>query len=581
MHAAASRHRSESLRNVWEYGNALNTLVAASAPNNPFGQDIVVSVPMVGGDGAFISTLDIGQLSAGANFALWGGWKLGADATAGQSKLKLSGPESRDLADSVYTGAMDVLRDTTAHPFDVSEFWQDWKTSPFRTATREMTLLLGGPLAPLPAGPLTLTASVQRREERYTGGEEWRNDGPGTPFNQIITRGKQSLFVTSAYSELRAPLIPRELARAGLHGLELQLAVRFDSYTTDVALAHAESEDRGEDDYARADFSSWNGVAGLRYQPTPGMTFRASYSTGFLPPRVSDLVPPRERRFGAGAFIDERRGGEPTADVLILAGGNPLLRPERSASTSVGFLLKPGNVPNFRLSIDGVRIVKTDNIYVVGELAFDNLLRYEEMFPERVTREAVAAGDAYGIGRIRTIDATNINAARMEVVSVDVDLRYAKDVPHLGLLEVASMGTWVADFKMQPTPLAPLREYVGTTAERPLEFRATLGLSVTKGRWGYGWDVRYFGPYKVSDEPQIVSNQGTLKVSHQVFHDTYVSWQTEGLEGLPKAVELRLGVRNVFDVRPRFDAGAAGNSYYSRVGDPRLAAYYLAVTAGF
>ncbi len=74
------------------------------------------------------------------------------------------------------------------------------------------------------------------------------------------------------------------------------------------------------------------------------------------------------------------------------------------------------------------------------------------------------------------------------------------------------------------------------------------------------------------------------KVESQVFHDVFVrhrfgtsmsmsesaSLGSRLLDGL----EVQLGIRNVFNTKPRFDV-SNGFTYYSWLGDPRMATYYL------
>jgi iron complex outermembrane recepter protein len=574
LRLTGSNSRSRALRNFWDYGTSITTLVPATAPTNPFGQDILVSVPAIGGDLELVSTRKTEEASSGYSFGLPAGWMGATDATFRQSRLKLGGPESRDVSTQVDSGALDLIRDPALSPFDTNEFLRTWTTIPaFRTTTLETRLLVGGPINSSASHPVTLSAQVEYRTEEFEGGSVWRDDGPGTGFVLSTQRGEQSLSVASAYGELFAPLIPDGSGWAGLRMLDLQFAARFDSYKTAIDLTPAESAELGLGSSSRGSFNSWSQTLGIRFKPIQDLLLRASYATGFQPPPMSELRPGRGRDFTAAELPGLSSGGGPAQTIRIYAGGNPSLRPERSYSTSMGFVYEPRWLKDVRLSVDGVRIVKRDNFYSLSNDVFDDFPKFEQTFPDRVERDA--------LGRIRAVNATTINAAQMKVTSVDLDIQYRREVPRVGLVRITSKATLVTDFKMQPTPLSPLREYVGVTSRRPLERSATFSAGLTRGQWSSGWDTRYYGPYIVSEDPWIIQNQGARKIRSQTYHDAYVSWRSTAEEESVRAIEIRLGLRNVFNTKPRFDAEAGENSYFSLLGDPRMAAYYISIRGSF
>src|SRR5262249_32907971 len=173
--------------------------------------------------------------------------------------------------------------------------------------------------------------------------------------------------VNSAYLEVQVPLVSEANRMTGIRGLDLQLAARHDGYSTTGAtrvvvpagapLSAAQSE--------RNEIGSTDPTVVRRYIPFQGLTFRASYGTGFLPPDVNSLVPNAPTTIPAGsALVDPRRNNEPlglAGPVTAQAGGNPDLRAEQSQSWSAGFILAPAFAPDVRLSLDYTRISKRDN----------------------------------------------------------------------------------------------------------------------------------------------------------------------------------------------------------------------------
>src|SRR5690606_25213412 len=76
------------------------------------------------------------------------------------------------------------------------------------------------------------------------------------------------------------------------------------------------------------------------------------------------------------------------------------------------------------------------------------------------------------------------------------------------------------------------------------------------------------------------------KVDAQIYHDFFVSYdfgsvgETSRWRQLLADTQVRLGVKNVFNTKPPFDASNTAN-YYSGYGDPRLAGYTLSIKRSF
>ncbi len=82
-------------------------------------------------------------------------------------------------------------------------------------------------------------------------------------------------------------------------------------------------------------------------------------------------------------------------------------------------------------------------------------------------------------------------------------------------------------------------------------------------------------------------NQGNGgRVDRQIYHDVFAKYRFDEashaglLTQLLGGLEIQAGVRNVFNSKPPYDV-VNGYQYYSWLGDPRLATYYLTLKQSF
>jgi iron complex outermembrane recepter protein len=77
-------------------------------------------------------------------------------------------------------------------------------------------------------------------------------------------------------------------------------------------------------------------------------------------------------------------------------------------------------------------------------------------------------------------------------------------------------------------------------------------------------------------------NQGSATIPSQTYHDLTAQYRFDSSFGLAllSNTEIQLGIRNVFNKTPPLDTSAIG-FYYSKLGDPRLANYYLSLKKSF
>jgi len=558
--------------------------IPPNAPNNPFGQGILVTVPSAAGDGDNVNRVAARRLAGGVVIQLPKAWHLGGDYTWDRSSATLRQPRSAYVGALLANGTLDVLRDTSAFPLALDSYLQEFRTSPLKSVTQNASLRLAGPVGAVPAGPIVFSALLERRDDAADGGTEFMSSGAGTPFVATTRILPRSQTIDSAYLEVKLPLVSGRNRLRGIRELDLQLAGRTDDYQTDTSPSRVPAASTAPVTRLHSSVRSTDPTIGLRYRPIETVMLRASYGTGFRPPGIADFA---NVSFGypPGFFTDPRRGNEPTGPMLATAGGNQDVGPEQSESWSAGVVFTPASDAGLRVSLDYTRIVKTDNITSLGE---QQLIDNESGFPGRVTRAVAAPGDPFGVGRITAIDFSLVNFARLELEAFDLSIDHHWDTRKWGAVDVFVLATYQPHYRTQPVPGAALIENAGIGADNPLKRKADAGLTWTFRQFTLGWSTHYFDSYRVANpalgsSARVILNQGAQFVGSQVYHDLSGAYRLGA--GSPFAVlgnaEVQLGIKNVFNTSPPFDAANGATGFYSPFGDPRLATYYLSLKTAF
>ena len=197
-----------------------------------------------------------------------------------------------------------------------------------------------GELMTLPAGTLDFAAGVERREQQGRFDPDpvvAAGDTAGLPAQP--TAGGYT--VTELYAELEAPLV------AGVRGVDL----------IDISAAVRRF------DYSTFD-SGTTAKAGVRWQPFPGLRFRASWAQGFRAPNIGELYGGLTRLDAAisdpcANFLGTNVGrnvidncvadGVPPdgsytqfgGQISVLTGGSERLEPETSTSRTLALAWNP------------------------------------------------------------------------------------------------------------------------------------------------------------------------------------------------------------------------------------------------
>lgn len=567
--------------------------VNTTAPNNPFNQTVLVTVPGVGPSDTLLQNWNDGsRLIGGIIIQLPRSWMMEGDYTWSRYTQQFSSGAILDPAlggnTAVASGTLNVLRDVNAYPLNWSPYLEaSMYATPFDSTLEDGTVRVSGPLVSLPAGALTLSTLVERRDELFGAGTFYSNS------TQSYLYPSRSQSINSLYLEAQAPLISSRQNVWGISDLELQVAGRWDDYTVNGATGFlANPTPNAPIARSTSQVSSTNPTVAISYKPVQDLMLRASYGTGFVPPDVNQVQPSPPVQGPVPNLLDPLRGNTPVGSIETIFGGNTNLKPEKSQSRSVGFVFIPHTLSSARLSIDYTRITKTNDITA---LSYQQILDNESFLPGRVVRGPKLPTDPPSwAGPITLIDDTNVNIATAEVDAYDMQLDYHKETDRFGTFGFFALATWEPHYKTQLAPSLPVVENVGIEVSDsiPVKIKANAGLTWDYRHCTLGWNARYFDSYLVADPtipqsaPLLLSQGNGGRVPSQIYHDVFITYRIGKASGpslgakLVANTEIQLGVRNVFNKEPPFDASFSGG-YYSPLGDPRLSSYYLSLRHSF
>lgn len=603
LYANASGDLSIEKFNSKNGGVISNLFLPANAPENPFQQSVLVnvSVPGLRTPGEIKSRRL--SLVGGAILRLPHRWAATLEHNWNQARHSgrltsgdLMSAEGLNLLRSVAFQGISPLSDDFREYFLPSPNVFEHPRSTVLNAT---SLRASGPTFRLPAGPLTITALAERRVEEV--GESLREDKS----TDLIRFGRPAAAyfppryqrVSSLYVEGLAPVLSEQQAIPLVSLLELQASIRHDRYTTTSTTNFFESSSpQGpfpEPDYAVNKFASTSYLLGLRYSPISDLVLRGSYSIGFLPPNLHQVVPETTAVTTTpvfGTLLDPHRGGTiVSAPYTVAGGGNPDLKAERSRSWAAGLIFKPRIMAGLRLAVDYTDIRKSGEIFGAGsQFILDN----EDSFPGRIARGPNLPGDPTDWrGPISFIDATLLNVLHAKIRAIDFQADYDLSLEDLGDFRFSAQAT---------RQLKLTRKYAVSTDAYdnvdyfggPLKWKGSASLLWQKNNWTAGWSSQYFHLYHIIHppgsgiapllNPGIIARQGDDRIPSQLYHDIFVAYRFGSSSyRVLRGSEVSLGVMNIFDAKPPVIVTAnldqLSRSTYSTYGDPRLRRFQLTI----
>jgi iron complex outermembrane recepter protein len=354
-----------------------------------------------------------------------------------------------------------------------------------RNTIREAGLRVDGALFALPAGPVRVALGGQLR------GETYRDAFSSSTFDESVRAAERD--VVSVFGEMLVPIFSAANRVAGAERLQLSIAGRHDRYSRTG--------------------STFDPKAGILWTPVTGLDLRASYSTSFRAPLLSEvsgaytalLLP-------ASFFFVDPAEAPPGALAAFLQGSDPDVRPETSRNWTLGGDWSPRFAPGLTLSFNYYAIrfsdriaLPTTRINVIGDPAFEPIIdRMPDL--EAVARLFAAAQAVFdftgpgfsdggaGPGDISfVIDDRVSNTAFTRTRGFDLGLRYAFNLGANAFVLDANVNRIIA-FEEQLTPASPVIQALDRPF-RPLDWRGRGGISWSRGGWAGSLFVNHAGGY--------------------------------------------------------------------------------------
>lgn len=564
------------------------TILLFPGSGNPFQDFLYVSLPAADLDTDTATESTTVRVNGGVIIDLSHGWTAGLDANWNRATNAYTTDNRRLdaslITSAVTSGQINLFRDLDLFPITYSNYLRqaevEFPTAP--TYTRDYTARVAGPLFSLPAGQVRMTGLISRREDQAP--DILRDYGPASSQRYEYYRAR-SQVANSVYVETVVPLFSDAQDFTLLYSLEAQLSARWDRYETTSSPAVRFATLGGPKPASTevtTTLESTDYTVGLKYQPFADLSIRASYSTGFLPPSLTQLLGFSTQ--STNIYRDPLRGNTRAFNQLTLrSGGNPDAEPEESISQSIGFIYTPSFLSGLRISADFVRIDKTDELTSLDALT---ILQNEALFPNRVTRGQNLPGDQPGwAGVITAIDISLLNAAKTRVEATDIQIDYARDVGNFGWFRVYAVGTIQDTMARQLLSSLPTINRVGFS-DGPGKLRFNAGVDWQRGPWALSLNTRYFDDYKVFSSTDVALGQqrtsriqGASSIPSQTYTD--ISGRYVFDSGLMAGGEISVGIRNVFNQSPPLVATADPMGGYSTFGDPRLRTYSISIRKAF
>jgi iron complex outermembrane recepter protein len=498
-------------------------------------------------------TNDSGNVDFGADIKLARDWHLTTDFDFGSSRATADDGGyngtllANALAATTPSTALDPFSDHTnpAVAAGILNYYSDFSS---RQDLYDVNVKSDGTLFKLPGGDLKLALGGAWRKETF---DATSTDGvptaPGYAFVGVSTARE----VGSGFGQIAVPVFGADNAVPLLHSLNLTAAARYDHYS---------------------DFgSTTNPKYGLNWAPVDGVTLRASYGKSFHAPQLSDLDAVDSRAIFFPSFPLVPPGSSPL-NTIVLAGGNPDLKPETARTASFGIDFSPPQLPGFGGSLSYFLIRYTNQIQVapISEQVFLNPTLYHLFVTENPTAAQLGALYTSGIPLTFTlplaapvqqiIDFRRNNIGATALDGWDFDLHYRSDLGP-GTLKLGISGEYLMEYETVQAPGSPAVDnltsgasYINGLGITPWHVRGTVEWA--SGPFRTQVALNYTGDYKFG----YVNTTGIPAVQ-DVKSFTTVDWFNSWLlplEGIGANTTVELNVYNVFDEAPPLLLQAGG-----------------------
>lgn len=396
----------------------------------------------------------------------------------------------------------------------------------------------------LPAGDVEFASGIEFRHESLN-----TESDSLLAVNQLVggdfpsSRGRRES--TELYLESLLPLM-KEVR--GIYSLEANISFRM-THSKNVGL--------------RA-----NPKLALRYRPVEDLMMRASLSTGFRLPSLSELhqLQSQSQSFfvdpcSAPDSIDQLTGCQAVTDPLRnqfvrISQGNESLLPEKSQNLSLGFIFTPSGLENFTLGLDLYRIHVDQVIGTSGQFALDQNAQFG-LFADRIIRNAD--------GELIAVVAGDENLGSRKIHGVDMDISWRLFIAKWGTLGFNLGGAYIHSYRFQHSPNSTQVDLAGTFRDAAAEgsgsiprWKSNLNLFWQFGRWELGLSSSHVS----SVTEQFVAPDRSRDAGAWSREDVQLSYHFNSGESL-----MTLGIENLLDEQPPFLGSALNDNFDVRSQD--------------
>jgi len=367
----------------------------------------------------------------------------------------------------------------------------------------------------LPGGPIGLAVGAEFRRESLNDSAD-----PALKTGDVLGRG-----LTTTDGERDNLAIYAEMALPLTRQLEGQLALRYDDYS----------------DYG----SSVTPKVGLKFKATPELLFRFNWGRGFRAPSLPEISPSIATFFTT--VNDPLFPLNPPTQVSGSFAGNPNLEPEKSRSTTLGFVWEPSSA--FNMGVDFYQITWSN--IVIGNCCQDIV---DSGDPTRVIR------DPANNNQIVTVIGNYLNAPSWATQGVDLDARWTARTNY-GRFVTRLNATYVDEFEEQGVECAGTN---GCTNTYP-RWKGYVSLDWDQGAWALTGRVNYIhsyhqdllaGSFFVPQDPRFQTGTYPNKVPSYTTLDLFARYS------VTPNLNISAAILNVTDEVPPYDPGFSPTNLY-------------------
>lgn len=467
-------------------------------------------------------------------------WELRTEANYGHSFSQVREPTINATAATLALGGTTLA--TALNPYDpgasnpaVLAAIRDFEN--YGHADQELfqtRAILDGRLATIAGGDIRLAIGAEYFFEKLDSLVSLdRRDVFTNAIGSVTSRHAKSVF-----AEALIPLVGPGNSMPGLRAFQISGSIRHDSY-----------DDVG---------GTTNPKIGFNYKPFDDLLIRGNYGTSFHAPSLADTTSLADARVQILLVSPLRAPGSPPTDflrpTLVLAGGNPALKPEEAKTWSLGFDWTPKAAPGLVASATYYNVKFTDAISVPPVLlpifftdpGFSSfytinptLAQVRALVGNTPLNGAPSLESLYlGTSPYVLMDARRTNLGAIHVDGIDFNLAYLRETG-FGSINASIAGTYTLNRKTQAVAGSAFDDNLKNGTGR-LAFIAALGAKV--GDFTARATLNHRSGY-----PIISATQSEVSAFDTV--DLFFAYD---LGGLLKDTMLTLNIDNVFDQDPPY-----------------------------